>query len=679
MKKFLFLLLLLIMPLNMYAISSSDVDYEIDDYIVDANIDISGNLLIKEVIKVSGSFNGYIRDLEYKNSDLSEFTGELEDFKGSSIYNGSNINIERVGTIDFDGELDFDIFSKEVKESSICNSKVNCYEESKLNNGISLKMYNETDNDSTYFYIEYLVGNVVVIHEDIAEIYFNFIGDAFDDEIENYKLRITLPYSTKEQIRVWAHGPLTGNVYLIEKDDVFYGGYLEVSDLAPNTPVDMRMTFPKELISVDHPFLKKSGVSALENIISVEEERADEANALRKTARIKVYGTYAISGAYILITILLIIYIYLKYDKEVKTSFEGEYYRDFIDEYDVTAIEYLFDKRISEIGFSTSILNMIYKKNISFTQLDKKDYMLTKNNEDNLSEAELLIMKIIFDEAGDGKTTTLNKIKDYASNLNGTKSPFLNLYDKWKNKVTSDSVKENFYENNNKIKLYFGLYSILGFIVLFLLIRMKINNVLIFFIILAGAILFIYLSIFKYKNLIVGFLSLFIFIYMEVFNIVILLVLLVTIIFTIYLAGFSKRTPRGALHYAKWSAFKRFLEDFGRFDEKELPEITLWERYLVYASIFGIADKVGKTMKIKFNEFNYTNDKDVLFDYMMWRNINNSINRTISHSVSTAQTMVAEATARELASSNNSSGRGFGGGFSGGGGFGGGGGGGRGF
>ena len=162
--------------------------------------------------------------------------------------------------------------------------------------------------------------------------------------------------------------------------------------------------------------------------------------------------------------------------------------------------------------------------------------------------------------------------------------------------------------------------------------------------------------------------------YLFTFNILTIITLVITIVFLIYIVTFNKRTPRGALDYAKWKAFKKFLNDFGRFDEKELPEITLWERYLVYASIFGIADKVCKTMKIKFNEMNYTNS-DFTFDYLLWSNLNNSVTTSVHSSVTTAQSKVSEAIAR----SNSSSGGGFGGGFSSGGGFGGGGGGGRGF
>lgn len=161
------------------------------------------------------------------------------------------------------------------------------------------------------------------------------------------------------------------------------------------------------------------------------------------------------------------------------------------------------------------------------------------------------------------------------------------------------------------------------------------------------------------------------------FNLLAFIVIISTIVYIIYLVSFNKRTERGNLDYYKWNAFERFLKDFGRFDEKELPEIKLWERYLVYANIFGLADKVSKTMKIKFNEMypnDYTN-RDFVFDYYLWSSLNRDINRTVHSSISTAHSEVAS----KIAESSSSSGSGFGGGFSSGGGFGGGGGGGRGF
>ena len=53
-------------------------------------------------------------------------------------------------------------------------------------------------------------------------------------------------------------------------------------------------------------------------------------------------------------------------------------------------------------------------------------------------------------------------------------------------------------------------------------------------------------------------------------------------------------------------AHKRFLEDFSRFNEKELPEVTLWDKYLVYAVVLDCADKLSKEMELKMPNMDTT-------------------------------------------------------------------------
>ena len=68
-------------------------------------------------------------------------------------------------------------------------------------------------------------------------------------------------------------------------------------------------------------------------------------------------------------------------------------------------------------------------------------------------------------------------------------------------------------------------------------------------------------------------------------------------------------------YYGK--GMKKFLSDFGRFDEKELPEIILWEKYLVYAAAFGIAAKVEKAMQLKIKEFNLNQNTNFTTNYIL--------------------------------------------------------------
>ena len=94
----------------------------------------------------------------------------------------------------------------------------------------------------------------------------------------------------------------------------------------------------------------------------------------------------------------------------------------------------------------------------------------------------------------------------------------------------------------------------------------------------------------------------------------------------------------------------------------------------VYATLFGIASKVSKSMNVKIQEISdYENIQTFHTNYYDFE-LCNIINSSISSAVS-----MANHTAMEVAASSMSSSSGSGGGFSSGGGFGGGGGGGHGF
>ena len=153
------------------------------------------------------------------------------------------------------------------------------------------------------------------------------------------------------------------------------------------------------------------------------------------------------------------------------------------------------------------------------------------------------------------------------------------------------------------------------------------------------------------------------------------LVIIPAIIFLIYVLSFTKKTVKGANHYKRWKAFKNFLNDFGNFEVKELPEVILWERYLVYAIIFGLASKVQKEMNVKIKEIESMPNmsstisfSDIYLANIISNNISSAINSAVSSAISSS-----------LAKAAAASGSGTGGGFSSGGGFGGGGGGGHGF
>ena len=71
---------------------------------------------------------------------------------------------------------------------------------------------------------------------------------------------------------------------------------------------------------------------------------------------------------------------------------------------------------------------------------------------------------------------------------------------------------------------------------------------------------------------------------------------------------------------------KIFLEEFSSIDKKETMEVHLWDEYLMFAYLFGIADKVMSQLKKLYPELLEQND----IDYNTMRMVNTFSARTLS-------------------------------------------------
>ena len=113
---------------------------------------------------------------------------------------------------------------------------------------------------------------------------------------------------------------------------------------------------------------------------------------------------------------------------------------------------------------------------------------------------------------------------------------------------------------------------------------------------------------------------------------------------------------------------RKFLKEFTLLDERELKEVTLWKDYMIYATLFGIADKVIKEMK-QVNPAYF--DMDRVASQMADDMTLPLIYSTLQRSTSSAVAAKAAREHRAHGGGGHSSWGGGGGGFSGGGGGGG--------
>ena len=64
-----------------------------------------------------------------------------------------------------------------------------------------------------------------------------------------------------------------------------------------------------------------------------------------------------------------------------------------------------------------------------------------------------------------------------------------------------------------------------------------------------------------------------------------------------YLTKGDEATPAGQEPMRRVVEFRQFLKDFTLVNERSVPEVQLWNQYLVYASLFGIAEEVARQLE----------------------------------------------------------------------------------
>lgn len=283
MKKILLILLVFISFIKVNALS-------IDKMYIDSEIDISGNLLVKEVIEINNLNEDFDYKLYFKDMNLT-----LND---KNYYDGINISIENIGLLNEDYDLNLlnkDDFKKYIKES-------NDIETIKNDNNYSVKI--KKNNKKTYIYIDYMVLSLSVIHNDIAEFYYKYLNN-LEYNIKELKIIFKLPYSSNT-FDVYAHSNMKAN---ITKDDKNYLVIIQKKDYKKDNDLDLRVLYDKDLYQVVYNKNKKSNIDALDMIKNIEDDRI---SSTKRNNILPYVFTSIIVILIVFITIFIIKYKHIK-------------------------------------------------------------------------------------------------------------------------------------------------------------------------------------------------------------------------------------------------------------------------------------------------------------------------------------------------------------------------------
>ncbi|NSW90403.1 MAG: DUF2207 domain-containing protein [Firmicutes bacterium] len=579
--------------------------------------------------------------LVYISSDGSASVEEHITYNFSGKFNGVTLNIDLSGTNGIEKPQVFiNRKGTEVKAEENNSGARGTYTFNLSNNTAMFKVYEPSQDEEKTFVYRYKLLDAVTRYNDIAEFNRKMIGTGWEVPINNVYIKVTIPEgATKEEINIFGHGPLTGESEIIDAKTAEF----KVPAVSPGTFVETRVLFPNKLVPNSKNIVSKD---ALSDILKYEEKLAEEANIEREKAReflkqqeerrkrLSLIGNI-LFGILLPLWFAIIIYIYLKYDREFKHSFFGQYYRELPGEYTPAEMSVLMSMgSVHPRDIMATLMDLVRKRYLLLEKVDvdkkslfgtKKvsEYMISLNNEKPLTDLkshESFLINWFINEIGNGHDVLLNDIKDYAKK-NKTALDFKGSYDLWCEKAEMEAKKNNFFDNSAKKGQIIGILSAIFYIAAGIALPAAFYT--------AYGVILLFLGI----------------------------------IMLIFSARIKRRSSYGNEQYAKWKAFRKFLKDFSRLREAEIQSIILWEHYLVYAISLGVAKEVIKQLPLVFKDTDLNNPQ-LTFLYGMSYGYFSNFERTFNDTIRTVESAVTTATA--IANSKNSSLSGKGGGFSGG-------------
>lgn len=487
----------------------------------------------------------------------------------------------------------------------------------------------------------YEIDNFIVGYNDTAVLYAQIINDGFE-AIGKISATINLPGDAEMG---WLHhknGNRIKNSYfnIDNKSKIVLTGEKNKAE----NYFETRILIPNEVFT---GLTNTSDKDVKSSIIAQEKKWQDD--YLKEQRVYKICAIVDIVLCIVAVGVLVILIIVLKKKTKPHKVQEYEYYRDMPEGIDTANFGYIyyykkggFNGKNKDNTIAGTVLDFVRR---GYLKMDENGYfeVMEGVNLNELTSSEYVIFDILRNTAQVNGETGVFKMKDIEK-LCRTRSDALTLESQLKSYDRNASTL-NGVELKEKKTYFHNLMSGISVVAVVL--------ALMIFILAEGMFVFTAVSVFA-CGIILGFTSMII-------------------------------KPRlnltGETYYQKLVGLERYLEDFSNLDEHEIPQLKIWEQYMVYATIMGISEKVLKALKVKCPEFFEMDDMGRHSYFYYYYTPYYMRHGFIAHSVGSSFSNLSN-TVRSIAHPvNTGSGRGgggfggSGGGFSGGGGgFGGGGG-----
>ena len=589
------IVIIFVVFISMVSSAFSSASYRIDDLRIRAEIKRDGSVLVTEQVLYSADkINGILYNIDAKGY------GELKNL---------NVFYEENGK-----------FIPAVKQRGSQRGNFTVSEDNGL---YEIKLYYPLRNEREYFAVRYILPQGVTVYKDTAQFNRKMVGENWEKNIRNVQVIVELPEEiSKEKIYAFGHGPLTGNIEILNGREIKY----TLENYYPGEFLETNILFPKELVSeINKKYIKNK--NAFSEIMEMEKNFAEEANRERDRA-VKIMGLkWAVFGAAVCWIIFVGTFIYLKNGKRYKVKAPyGEYFRELPDDYTPAVAGAVVSRTtIKPEHLFATVMDLVRKDFLELIEEGNQTILKRTEERDftSLKPYEKYVLDWYINDMGDGVEIVLENVEKYISGSRNAKK-FYSKYQVWYKGVADDLKNLGIVKaKSKKIPTLLGVFT--GFLMF------------------PGGV-FMAQKFGEPKFMIFTFGA---------------------IPFIIFSGSKRKLSLEAEEAYARWSAFKKFLVDYSNLEEAKTASIHIWEHYFVYAVALGVAEKVARAYK-KISALRGEDENIGVGRYYRPSLMNSYMYSRAFRNVERYTAGAANRSIREVSKSNHSSAGGRGGGFSGG-------------
>ncbi|MCL6638997.1 MAG: DUF2207 domain-containing protein, partial [Firmicutes bacterium] len=222
------------------------------------------------------------------------------------------------------------------------------YAVSLQNNTYHIEWYFRTDGGRRTFNVSYRVVDCVRVHKDVAELYWQFIGDRWQVGTKNAAVALRLPPGAGEgEVRAWGHGPLQGTVNVRSPQEVVW----QVKNQPPGRFLEGRVVFPPRLVPLAG---MRDEAAVLPAILSQEQGWQEKAAGERRRLLLTSLGGAGLAA----LVLFFAGFVYLRWGKRYRPELAPDYYRELPGDYSPAVADVLINKKTKPAALAATLMDL---------------------------------------------------------------------------------------------------------------------------------------------------------------------------------------------------------------------------------------------------------------------------------------------------------------------------------